>query len=156
MALDELMHKMKRDAVTGGLVNASMQDLTEYSAALCSPHAYSHLNVHEFPQIAETVRINLLRAHIQSLQEHVVALHDHITDLDTKNTTLQKLVVALTVASLIGTGAQVWYAAKADKIPEATASPIAIQPQAPTQPQLAPILSAPQKAHPPKQRADAK
>ena len=49
----------------------------------------------QFPQICETVRIHLLRAHIARLQTHITAL-------DAKNTKLTIWVIALaTAASLV-------------------------------------------------------
>lgn len=138
MSALKVLERLKREAWSGALGKASLETLNEYAAALCVPQAFSVFNSHEFPQISETVRTHLLRAHVESLQTHVVELHDHITNLNDSNTKLQKLVVVLTVASLIGTVAQVWFAAKADKKPEEKAPVAASQPQLPTVQSVAP------------------
>ena len=111
MKTKEILARLQQETVVNGLSSVSKTELEEYSAALCHSQAYSMFGSHQFAQISETVRTNLLRAHIESLQSHVVELHDHITMLSDSNTKLQKLVVVLTIASLIGTLAQVWYAA---------------------------------------------
>ena len=97
--LDQVMLEMKGCAITGGLADAPIEKLKEYAAALCHAGAYTHLGAHEFPQIADTVRINLLRAHIE-------ALHGHITTLNTENGKTQRRVVALTIMALVAGGAQ--------------------------------------------------
>ena len=78
------------------------------------------------------------------LQRHIDVLQQHITALNKQNAKTQKLVVALTLASLIGTGAQVWYAVKSDKKSEREALPTASAPQTPTQQSSAPTPSTPQ------------
>lgn len=108
MSTEEILSQLKRETFSGNLANASTEKLNEYAASLCHPQAFSVFGAHEFPQICETVRIHLLRAHIEVLQ-------NHITSLDGKNTKLSWLVVVLTIASLIGTASQIWYADKADK-----------------------------------------
>lgn len=65
------------------------------------------------------------------LQRHIDSLQKHITDLNADNNKLQKLVVALTVASLVGTAAQIWFAYKADKKAEQVSTPTASQQQMP-------------------------
>jgi len=96
---EDTLKQLKREAFAGGLGKASAETLDGYAAALCHPQAFTVFGAHEFPQISETVRIHLLRAHIARLQTH-------ITDLDTKNTRLTKWVIALAVAALISTLAQ--------------------------------------------------
>jgi hypothetical protein len=66
------------------------------------------------------------------LQRHVTDLQGHITTLDAKNSITTYAVVALTVASLIGTGIQTWYGYKADRRSEAEASATAEKLQTPT------------------------
>jgi hypothetical protein len=100
---------------THEISKATIDKLNEYSAALCESNAYGEFADREYPQVCETVRSHLLRSHIEKLQNHVVELHDHITSLNRKNEITQYCVIALTIAALIGTGAQVWYAKKADK-----------------------------------------
>lgn len=120
------LEQLKKDAFTGDLGTASARTLGEYAAALCHSQAFSVFGSSEFPQIAETVRIHLLRAHIEALQAH-------ITDLDAKNSSLSRLVVALTVAALIVGIPQIWFAYKADKRSELETRTVAApQPTPPT------------------------
>jgi hypothetical protein len=56
---------------------------------------------------------------IRGLTINHILLQRHIDGLNRLNNRTQNFVIALTLASLFGTGAQVWYAAKADKTPEA-------------------------------------
>lgn len=69
---------------------------------------------------------------IRGITINHILLQRHIDGLNKQNSKTEKLVIALTVASLIGTGVQVWYAAKADKIPEAKATVITLIPQTQT------------------------
>lgn len=141
-ATSEILHELDVAVKTGKISESSTSDLNKFAAALCHSQAYSAFGDHEFHQICETVRTHLLRAHIETLQGHVTELHDHITNLNGSNTKLQKLVVVLTVASLIGTGAQVWFAAKADKTPEEKSPATASQLQTPTVQSATPIQAA--------------
>lgn len=70
---------------------------------------------------------------IRGLTINNILLQRHIDSLNKQNTKTQRLVIALTIASLIGTAAQVWYAARADRTPEEKATPLAAPQQAPTQ-----------------------
>jgi hypothetical protein len=106
MGTTTTLEQLKQDAFSGALGKASAATLGEYAAALCHSQAFSLFGVHEFPQISETVRIHLLRAHIESLQSHVVELHDHITTLNKSNAKIQHWVIALSVAAVIGTAVQ--------------------------------------------------
>lgn len=54
-----------------------------------------------------TINNILLKRHLEKLQQH-------ITSLNEQNARTQILVMLLTVASLIGTAAQVWYAYRSD------------------------------------------
>jgi len=92
----DILNVLKSEAFSGGLAKASVDTLNEYAAALCHPQAFSVFGSQEFPQVSETVRIHLLRAHIEHLQSH-------ITQLDAKNTKLTKWVIALAVAALLST-----------------------------------------------------
>ena len=67
---------------------------------------------------------------IRGITINHILLQRHIDGLNKQNSRTQKLVIALTSASLIGTVAQVWYAAKADKTPEER-SPTVLVPQVP-------------------------
>ena len=104
----ETLERLKTEAFSGALARASTGELECHAAVLCHPQAFSVFGANEFPQICETVRVHLIRAHIGSLQEH-------ITSLNNKNNVTQYCVIALTVAALIGTGFQTWYGYRADK-----------------------------------------
>ena len=123
----EDLEELKRVAPTGGLAKASTDDLERYAAALCHPSAFVAFVGPQFPQIAETVRLHLLRAHIARLQ-------GHITDLDAKNTKLQRWVIALAVAALIGTVIQATVAIRAEaraELQSPSTAPIPTTPAAP-------------------------
>lgn len=154
MKTKETLERLQQETVVNGLSKASKNALEEYSAALCHSQAYSMFSVNQFAQISETVRTNLLRSHIESLQSHVVELHNHITNLNDSNTKLQKLVVVLTVASLIGTGVQVWYAANSYKSPEEKSTTTASQLQAPTVKSEIPIQEEAQSSDQAKKKND--
>jgi len=97
-----------RDSVNSGAIsNASKAQLERFAVVLCHPHAFSFFGNNQFPQICETVRLHLLRAHIETLQ-------GHITDLNAKNTTIQKWVIALAVAALVSTVIQAAVAIRAE------------------------------------------
>jgi hypothetical protein len=142
MSMTSDLDSVRESINSGAIADLPAKRLEEFSVFLCKSQAFSHFGASEFPQICETVRTHLLRAHIETLQGHVTELHDHITTLNDSNTKLQKLVVVLTVASLIGTGAQVWFAAKADKTPEEKSPATASQLQPPTGQSVAPIQAA--------------
>ena len=101
-ALDDLRQQANRD----GLASASTVELERYATALCHSQAFSFFGSLEYPQICETVRVHLLRAHIGNLQGHVVELHDHITKLNTSNTKLQQWVIVLAIAAFISATVQ--------------------------------------------------
>ena len=121
---------LRQHANRDGFASASTAELEKYATALCHSQAFTHFGEREYPQLCETVRVHLLRAHI-------AALHNHITALDAKNTTLSWLVIALTVASLFGAGSQIWFAYKADKRAEQTTPPVVTPQQTPP---IAPVL----------------
>jgi hypothetical protein len=67
------------------------------------------------------------------LKRHLDRLQQHISRLNEQNARTQVLVIALTIASLVGTAVQVWYAYRADakSTPEVTAPVRAVVPIAP-------------------------
>jgi hypothetical protein len=75
--------------------------LERFAVILCHKHAFTFFGNNQFPQICETVRLHLLRAHMDALQAH-------ITDLNRKNTMLQVLVIFLAAASLLSSGVQIY------------------------------------------------
>jgi hypothetical protein len=107
MSTSETLSKLKKESLSGALAKAPLSELEEYSSALCHSQAFSYFGASEFPQICETVRIHLLRAHIETLQAQVVAMQSHITKLNSSNTKLTKWVIALAVAALLSSLAQV-------------------------------------------------
>jgi hypothetical protein len=140
--LDHLRQQANRD----GLASASTNELEKYATALCHSQAFSFFGEREYPQLCETVRVHLLRAHIGNLQEHVVELHDHITNLNTSNTKIQQWVIALAVAALISTTVQtiVTVMAYVNTPTTETKSPaITVQPQKPAPQSSAPLPAAP-------------
>lgn len=141
MSTEEILSDLKREAFSGDLVNASTEKLNGYAAALCHSQAFSAFGNHEFPQICETVRIHLLRAHIENLQQH-------ITTLDAKNTKLSWLVVGLTIASLIGTGIQSTIAIRSEARAESQDMRTEKAPQAQQLPASAPTPAIPPSTHP--------
>lgn len=48
------------------------------------------------------------------LKRHLDKLQQHISQLNLQNSLTQYFVIALTIASLVGTSAQIWYAYRAD------------------------------------------
>jgi hypothetical protein len=132
----ETITELRTAATSGTLGQASTSKLETYAAALCHPNAFGEFGSIQFPQICETVRVHLLRAHIESLQSHVVELHNHITALNKSNATIQWWVIALAVAALIAAAAQTTVAI----LPYAGISPSALTP-APT-----PIQSPPKES----------
>ena len=120
--IEGILRQIKDDVYSDNLRKADKDTLEEYEAVLCRSQAYTYFSKSEFPQICEAIRLQLLRIHIDSLQSH-------ITELDDKNTSLQKWVIALAIAALISTLIQTTVAIRAE-IREAKASPISatIQP----------------------------
>lgn len=138
-----------RDSInSGAIADLPAKRLEEFSVILCRSQAFAHFGASEFPQICETVRAHLLRAHIETLQDHVTELHGHITDLNAKNALTQKLVIVLTVVSVIGSAIQILYAAKADERETAKTSTVAAQPQSMQLPASAPTPAKPPSNHP--------
>lgn len=145
----DTLKELKREALSGGLANASAVTLDAYSAALCHSQAYSYFGAHEFPQICETVRIHLLRAHIARLQTHITAL-------DEKNTKLTIWVIVLAAAALISTviqtvvviraefraGSQAQFTVSAPQLPRTPAQD-ANSAQGPSSPPIAPAPKRP-------------
>ena len=149
----ETLEHLKREAFSGSLAKASRSELEEYSAALCHSQAFAAFGSHEFPQVCETVRIHLLRAHIESLQSHVVRLHDHITKLNTKNAITQYCVIALTVAAVIAASIQTTVAIRAERRAEAQDMQSAKALPAQQPPASAPTPATPPATHPASSKA---
>jgi hypothetical protein len=111
-----ILNELDAAIESGEIATSSKEQLNKFAIALCQSWAHNRYSQGpQYIQICETVRTHLLRAHIEKLQNHVVELHNHITSLNKKNKITQYCVIALTIAALIGTSAQVWYAKKADR-----------------------------------------
>ena len=139
--LDLLRQHANRDA----FATASISALEAYAVALTNSQAFSFFGAREYPQLCETVRVHLLRAHIQALQ-------NHITKLDEKSTRLSWLVIVLTVVATLSAIAQTTVAILpyVGILPN---SPTASAPQKPAAPQSAPTPPAPQAAGQPTKKA---
>jgi hypothetical protein len=103
----EQLTKLRKDIATGEICRASTEELSTYSTFICHPQMYANFGEREYIQVCETIRAQLVRSHIDKLQ-------DHITSLNRKNSWLQWCVVALTVASLIGTAVQATVAVRSE------------------------------------------
>ena len=129
------MAELRQTAYAGRLSKCNKDQLEFYAALLCHPQAYAHFGQRDFGQISESVRLQLLRAHLD--------------DLDTKNAKTQRLVIALTVAALLVGIPQIWYAYRADKRAEIEQKTTAASPPTPA-PRLAiPSPATPPASHPP-------
>ena len=132
---EDILTQLKRDAFSGDLSKASKADLERYAGALCHSQAFSVFGERQFQQVCESVRIHLLRAHIDSLQRH-------ITDLNAKNTKIQKWVIVLAVAALISTLFQTICTSIQTYIAVDTRQIMKSTPQQTAQPQLPQATSA--------------
>lgn len=103
---------------TGSVLTDSNERLLLYLSGLSNQNNINQGTQHRDIIRGFTINIILLQRHIDKLQEH-------ITDLDKKNSVTTMAVVALTVASLIGTGFQTWHGYKADNRAEAESAAIA-------------------------------
>ena len=93
-------------------LRGSVQDETDAQLLLYLSGLANQNNTNTGTQHRDVIRgltINniLLKRHLDRLQQH-------ITTLNKQNARTQILVIALTIASVVGTVAQVWYAYRAD------------------------------------------
>jgi hypothetical protein len=123
----------------GSISRLPLNDLVEMNALLVGEKFMGPER--QIDAFAETVRINITRVMIETLQ-------GHITDLNKKNGRTQNLVVALTVASIIGTAGQVWYGYKADSRSEAEAEATGARQQSQKSTASTPIQAQPQTSSP--------
>lgn len=90
------------DSINSGAVSTlPLPQLERFAVVLCHKNAFAFFGNNQFPQICETIRLHLLRAHVDALQAH-------ITSLNRKNTTLQILVILLATASLLSSALQIY------------------------------------------------
>ena len=93
--------------MNGGLDTHSDEQLITYLSGLSNQNNTNTGTQHRDVIRGLTINNILLKRHIDKLQAHISRLND-------QNTKTQYLVIALTIASLIGTAAQIWYAYRAD------------------------------------------
>lgn len=117
MASDEikLRDEISAQFAKGGVLTASDEKLQEYIMSLSSGHVPNDMVRHR--EIIRALTIN----HIQ--------MKRHIDGLNKQNSFTQKCVIALTIAALIGTIVQIYYADKSEKRSEAQERRIAIEQQ---------------------------
>jgi hypothetical protein len=144
----ETVAQLRKLAISGALAEASTTELEAYAAALCHPNAFGEFGAIQFPQICETVRVHLLRAHIGNLQSHVIELHDHITALNKSNAKIQWWVIALAAAALIAAVVQTTVAIRGEWREEAKNTLAAQQQKQPSQQLSAPTPAKHPSNHP--------
>ena len=106
----------------GSVHGESDDQLLEYLSGLANQNNTNTGTQHRDIIRGLTINNVLLKRHLDKLQAHIGLLN-------TQNTRTQYLVIALTVASLIGTGVQVWYAYRADVKSEPVSSKIGETPK---------------------------
>lgn len=104
---------------SGKLKDLSRTQLFEALQLVYSRNGPGCFSTPQLTQVGESIRAFLLERYIDSLQAH-------ITDLNRQNKRTERWVIALAVASLIGTTSQTWYAYKADRKSEAQAHPATV------------------------------
>jgi hypothetical protein len=87
---DALSERLAR----GNITVATTQELEQYLIMLCRPDASQRLGSQQFPQACETIRLLLLRAHINTLER--------------RNAKVQWWVIVLAVAALLSSIAQIF------------------------------------------------
>ena len=125
MQQEDIFRRLRLAARSGDIACASPAELAQFSAALCHSNAHTYFGQNEFQQISNAVQTQLLRAHIEELQ-------NHITELNKRNSVATYCVIALTIASLIGSGLQTWFGYTAYKTSAAETAPTA-EPRTPSQ-----------------------
>ena len=111
----KLQDEISAQFENGGVMAASDEKLQEYIMSLSSGHVPNDMVRHR--EIIRALTIN----HIQ--------MKRHIDSLNRQSNKTQKWVMALAIASLIGTLAQVYYADKSEKRSEAQERRTAIEQQ---------------------------
>lgn len=103
----------------GKILTASEEELKKYLMSLCTEHIPNDMVRHR-----ETIRALTIN-HIQ--------MQRHIDKLNKQNTILQYLVIALTIASLIGTAVQTYKILQPEAQMKSTVSETILKPTAITQ-----------------------
>jgi hypothetical protein len=131
MITEDDFRTIRESLESGAISTLPKARLEHFAVVLCHKNAFGFFGNNQFPQICETVRLHLLRAHMDALQKH-------ITDLNKKNTVLQILVIALAAAALMTSAAQIYLQLSPRATPNASglpaqAAPVAGPTQAPSQ-----------------------
>ena len=108
----------------GDVESQSDQQLLSYLSGLSNQNDTNTGTQHRDIIRGLTINNILLKRHLDGLQRHIGILN-------TQNARTQVLVVALTIASLIGSGVQVWYAYRADAKGNQEVAKVSAQPQLP-------------------------
>ena len=116
VATQEQVQSVAAAVESGTIASATHAQLVDYCTWLAHRDARDHIAHSHFDQICEAVRLHLLRSYVEKLEQ--------------KNAGLQKLVVVLTVATLLTSGMQIWFAYKADQ------KAVLVSPSSASQPQI--------------------
>lgn len=90
------------DSVNSGSISTLPKaELEQFTVVLCHKNAFAFFGNNQFPQICETVRLHLLRAHMDTLQKHITDLNSEGkgSGLDTTVLDMQDLRIAVTFPS---------------------------------------------------------
>ena len=104
----------------GDITTASKQELERFTVMLCRPNASTRFPGSQFPQACETVRLLLLREHINTIER--------------RSAKYQWLVIALAVAALVSSVVQIYVQVSTQAPSIAPAQPAPATQSAPTNP----------------------
>lgn len=96
------LEEIKRKIADDQIHDLPKKDLLRYLSALCYKTAAHSFNPNQFPQVCETIRLQLLQKFIE--------------ETDEKNTKLQIIVVLVSIMALVCTAAQVYIALKTPSV----------------------------------------
>ncbi len=114
----------------GDIENQSDEQLLIHLSGLANQNNINTGTQHRDVIRGLTVNNILLKRHLDRLQGHITALNG-------QNSRTQRFVIALTIASLLGSGVQVWYAYRADTKVEQEGTKVSSPAVAPPKPALA-------------------
>ena len=107
-------YRVQEAVRTGSIETADRKTLIEYSTWFCEPGAANTMNDSAvYEQSCELVRLHMLRTFMEELER--------------RGARIQRIVLWLAVAAIIGTGFQTWYGYKAEKRSEAESEATAQQ-----------------------------
>ena len=128
-------HRVQEAVRSGSIQTADRKTLIEYSTWLCEPGAANTVNDSAvYEQSCELVRLHMLRTFMEELER--------------RGARIQRIVLWLTVAAIIGTGFQAWYGYKADKRSEAESEATAQQRNSQQSQSSAPVPAKPRSSSP--------